>query len=107
MTNRTVPGILQLDAVEVHLIPGEMDNLARRGDHISKANTREVAFQKNAAARHMTLGELAAFIVYSLAVAFSVGSMSEIWGSLQSAAGASERFELPGHINPSTVLLLK
>ena len=39
----------------------------------------------------MTLGELAAFIIYSLITALAVGSLSDLWGSLQAASGASER----------------
>ena len=36
-------------------------------------------------------GELAAFIYYATLVAFSVGVMSEVYGELQRAAGATER----------------
>lgn len=39
----------------------------------------------------MTLGELAAFIIYSFITALAVGNLSELWGSLQAASGASER----------------
>ena len=39
----------------------------------------------------ITSGELAAFIYYSSLVAVSVGAMSEIYGELQRAAGATER----------------
>ena len=42
-------------------------------------------------AGEITSGELAAFIYYSSLVAFSVGAMSEIYGELQRAAGATER----------------
>jgi len=39
----------------------------------------------------ITSGELAAFIYYASLVAVSVGAMSEIYGELQRAAGATER----------------
>ena len=36
-------------------------------------------------------GELVQFVIYSVMVAGSVGALSEIWGELQRAAGATER----------------
>ncbi len=39
----------------------------------------------------MSPGELVQFVIYSVIVAGSVGSLSEIWGELQRAAGATER----------------
>ena len=39
----------------------------------------------------MTIGELAQFLIYALLVAGSVSVLSEIWGELQRAAGATER----------------
>ena len=39
----------------------------------------------------MTGGELAAFVFYAIVVAGSVGALSEVWGELQRAAGATER----------------
>ena len=39
----------------------------------------------------MSAGELVQFVIYSVIVAGSVGSLSEIWGELQRAAGATER----------------
>lgn len=39
----------------------------------------------------MTIGELVQFVIYSVIVAGSVGALSEIWGELQRAAGATER----------------
>jgi len=39
----------------------------------------------------MTGGELAAFVFYAVIVAGSVGALSEVWGDLQRAAGATER----------------
>jgi ATP-binding cassette subfamily B protein len=39
----------------------------------------------------MTIGELVQFVIYSVLVAGSVGALSEIWGELQRAAGATER----------------
>jgi len=39
----------------------------------------------------MTPGELVQFLIYAIMVAGAVASLSEIWGALQSAAGATER----------------
>ncbi|MFC6688112.1 ABC transporter transmembrane domain-containing protein [Jhaorihella thermophila] len=39
----------------------------------------------------MTEGELVQFVIYSVIMAGSVGALSEIWGELQRAAGATER----------------
>ena len=39
----------------------------------------------------MTPGTLVQFVIYSVMVAGSVGALSEIWGELQRAAGATER----------------
>ena len=39
----------------------------------------------------MTVGELIQFVIYAVLVAGSVGALSEIWGELQRAAGATER----------------
>ncbi|MCC5989660.1 MAG: ATP-binding cassette domain-containing protein [Pararhodobacter sp.] len=39
----------------------------------------------------MTIGELVQFVIYSVIVAGSVGALSELWGELQRAAGATER----------------
>jgi ATP-binding cassette subfamily B protein len=39
----------------------------------------------------MTVGELVQFVIYAVMVAGAVGALSEIWGELQRAAGASER----------------
>ncbi|MCB1389810.1 MAG: ABC transporter, partial [Rhodobacteraceae bacterium] len=39
----------------------------------------------------MSIGELVQFVIYSVLVAGSVGALSEIWGELQRAAGATER----------------
>ncbi|MDF1750314.1 MAG: ABC transporter transmembrane domain-containing protein, partial [Alphaproteobacteria bacterium] len=39
----------------------------------------------------ITAGELAAFVFYATVVAFSVGIISEVYGELQRAAGATER----------------
>jgi ATP-binding cassette subfamily B protein len=39
----------------------------------------------------MTPGELAQFVIYAIMVAGAVGALSEIWGELQRAAGATER----------------
>ena len=43
----------------------------------------------------LTAGELAAFMLYTSMVAVSLGSLAGLWGSLQRAAGATERlFEI-------------
>lgn len=39
----------------------------------------------------MSVGELVQFVIYSVMVAGAVGALSEIWGELQRAAGATER----------------
>lgn len=39
----------------------------------------------------LTAGELSAFVFYAAIVAGSVGTLSEVWGELQRAAGATER----------------
>ncbi|WP_372604894.1 ABC transporter transmembrane domain-containing protein [Actibacterium sp.] len=39
----------------------------------------------------MSRGELVQFVIYSVMVAGAVGALSEIWGELQRAAGATER----------------
>ncbi|MEM6387204.1 MAG: ABC transporter transmembrane domain-containing protein [Pseudomonadota bacterium] len=39
----------------------------------------------------MTVGELVQFVIYAVVVAGAVGALSEIWGELQRAAGATER----------------
>ncbi|MGB0504891.1 MAG: ABC transporter transmembrane domain-containing protein [Pikeienuella sp.] len=39
----------------------------------------------------MSPGELAQFLIYAVLVAGAVGALSEIWGELQRAAGATER----------------
>ncbi|AGT07647.1 ABC transporter transmembrane domain-containing protein [Paracoccus aminophilus] len=39
----------------------------------------------------MTIGELVQFVIYAVLVAGAVGALSEIWGEIQRAAGATER----------------
>lgn len=39
----------------------------------------------------MSVGELVQFVIYAVMVAGSVGALSEIWGEIQRAAGATER----------------
>lgn len=39
----------------------------------------------------MTIGELVQFVIYAVIVAGSVGALSEVWGEVQRAAGATER----------------
>ena len=49
----------------------------------------------------MTPGELVQFVIYAVMVAGSVGALSEIWGELQRAAGATERMvELLHAVDP-------
>lgn len=42
-------------------------------------------------AEAMSIGELIQFLIYAILVAGAVGALSEIWGELQRAAGATER----------------
>src|ERR1051326_6818934 len=51
-------------------------------------------------AGHMTAGELTQFIFYAGIVAMGFGALSETWGDLQRAAGASERLTELLHIAP-------
>ncbi len=46
---------------------------------------------RDVGAGSMTPGELVQFLIYAVMVAGSVGALSEIWGELQRAAGATER----------------
>jgi len=39
----------------------------------------------------MSVGELVQFVIYSVVVAGGVGALTEVWGELQRAAGATER----------------
>jgi len=60
-------------------------------------------------AGRLTAGELSAFVFYASVVATGVGTVSEIWGELQRAAGATERLmELletrPGIVAPDAPL---
>ncbi|SMO79540.1 ABC transporter transmembrane domain-containing protein [Paracoccus laeviglucosivorans] len=59
----------------------------------------------------MTAGELVQFVIYAVLVAGAVGALSEIWGELQRAAGATERLSellvaqdtLNDPVNPATL----
>lgn len=42
-------------------------------------------------AGEMSLGELTQFVMYAVLIAGSIGALSEVWGDLQRAAGATER----------------
>jgi ATP-binding cassette subfamily B protein len=42
-------------------------------------------------ADQMSIGELVQFVIYAIMVAGAVGALTEIWGELQRAAGATER----------------
>ena len=46
---------------------------------------------KDVVAGGMSGGELAAFVFYAIVAAGALGSLSEVWGDLQRAAGATER----------------
>ncbi|HEX9858807.1 MAG TPA: ABC transporter transmembrane domain-containing protein [Paracoccaceae bacterium] len=49
----------------------------------------------------MSAGELVQFVIYAVMVAGAVGALSEIWGELQRAAGATERLvELLEAVDP-------
>lgn len=50
---------------------------------------------------NMSSGELTAFVFYAIVVAGSVGALSEMWGDLQRAAGATERLMELLEIEPS------
>jgi ATP-binding cassette subfamily B protein len=59
-------------------------------------------------AGRMSQGELAAFVFYAAVVAAGAGTVAEVWGELQRAAGATERLvELletrPGIVAPSSL----
>jgi ATP-binding cassette subfamily B protein len=46
---------------------------------------------REVAAGHMSAGELAQFVMYAVLIAGSIGALSEVWGDVQRAAGATER----------------
>ncbi|MGZ3215333.1 ABC transporter transmembrane domain-containing protein [Paracoccus sp. T5] len=46
---------------------------------------------RDVSAGAMTAGQLVQFVIYAILVAGSTGALSEIWGELQRAAGATER----------------
>lgn len=46
---------------------------------------------RQVAAGEMSLGELTQFVMYAVLIAGSIGALSEVWGDLQRAAGATER----------------
>lgn len=52
------------------------------------------------AAGTMSSGELTAFVFYAIVVAGSVGTLSEMWGDLQRAAGATERLLELANVEP-------
>lgn len=50
---------------------------------------------------NMSIGELVQFVIYAIMVAGAAGALSEIWGELQRAAGATERLiDLLGATDP-------
>ena len=46
---------------------------------------------RQVAAGQMSLGDLTQFVLYAVLIAGSIGALSETWGDLQRAAGATER----------------
>ncbi len=52
-------------------------------------------------AGEMSLGDLAQFVLYAVFVAGSIGALSETWGDLQRAAGATERLLELMHATPA------
>jgi ATP-binding cassette subfamily B protein len=46
---------------------------------------------RDVAAGTMTIGSLVQFVIYAVMVAGAVGALTEIWGEIQRAAGATER----------------
>jgi ATP-binding cassette, subfamily B, bacterial len=56
------------------------------------------------AAKTMTPGLLVQFIFYALLVGLGVGALSEIWGDLQRAAGASERLMELLRVEPAVLV---
>lgn len=46
---------------------------------------------RDVGADQMSVGELVQFVIYAVMVAGAVGALTEIWGELQRAAGATER----------------
>lgn len=59
----------------------------------------------------MSPGTLASFVFYAIVVAGALGSLSEVWGELQRAAGASERLlellvEVPEIADPENPMVL-
>jgi len=55
-------------------------------------------------AHRMTGGQLLQFIIYALLVGGGVGALSETWGDLQRAAGASERLMELLHTKPAILV---
>ncbi|MEL6168068.1 MAG: ABC transporter transmembrane domain-containing protein [Pseudomonadota bacterium] len=54
-------------------------------------------------AEAMSVGELVQFVIYAVMVAGAVGALSEIWGEIQRAAGATERLVELLHAEDSVV----
>ncbi|NAZ35318.1 ABC transporter transmembrane domain-containing protein [Rubellimicrobium sp. CFH 75288] len=46
---------------------------------------------RDVASGSMTIGQLVQFVIYAIMVAGAVGSLTEVWGEVQRAAGATER----------------
>jgi ATP-binding cassette subfamily B protein len=63
-------------------------------------------------AGRMSAGELSAFVLYAAMVAAGAGTVAEVWGELQRAAGATERLmdlldTVPGIVSPSNATTLR
>ena len=56
---------------------------------------------RQVATGEMSLGDLAQFVLYAVFVAGSIGALSETWGDLQRAAGATERLLELMHATPA------
>lgn len=56
---------------------------------------------RQVAAGEMSLGELTQFVLYAVLIAGSIGALSETWGDLQRAAGATERLVELMQVKPS------
>ena len=60
---------------------------------------------RQVAAGEMSLGELTQFVLYAVLIAGSIGALSETWGDLQRAAGATERLVELMQAKPALVSL--
>jgi ATP-binding cassette, subfamily B, bacterial len=61
---------------------------------------------RQVSAGDMSLGELTQFVMYAVLIAGSIGALSEVWGDLQRAAGATERLVELMHAEPTIAAVL-